>query len=42
MKVGSGNNRNQQFGLPVGLNYLVTSIPQEFRELKVGGQWGEK
>lgn len=34
---GSGSNRNKKFELPEGLNYEVTSIPQEFWEFQEGG-----
>ena len=33
-----GYNRKKKFGLPVGLNFPVTLILQEFREWKVKGQ----
>lgn len=32
---GSGNNRSKKFGLPVGLNYLASSIPHECMEMKI-------
>ena len=31
-------NRNKKFGLPGVLNYQIICIPQESRELRVGGQ----
>ena len=34
----SERNRNKKFELPGGLNYQIICIPQEFRELRVGGQ----
>ena len=37
--VGSRSNRNKKFGLPVGHNYLVTSVPCECSKLKIGSWW---
>lgn len=39
--VGNGNNRNQNFGLPVAMNYLMTTIIQKFEEFQVGALWGK-